>query len=170
MAIKPPPSTWITAQMLTNVTGWSDSEKLRARRLNLINYRFAKGGGYEYELQSIPEQLIKQLPNTPKTKDMTLPQQQFITNRINKYLQLTADLTKIGPYGSQAYTISGAQEQLLNDLKAYYDDVLLPMKLIYAAEYLRASVAKFLPTFAEAQLSNHDASQIKNKPFFHQKN
>ena len=57
---KPEKKTWVPVSFVTDLTGW-DGEKLRqVREAKIIEFRHRKDcGGYEYLLESIPEQFIK---------------------------------------------------------------------------------------------------------------
>ncbi len=54
-------STWVSPSWVTDLTGWN-KEKLRmARQQGIVKYKESEGGGYLYQLESIPEHFIKKV-------------------------------------------------------------------------------------------------------------
>ncbi len=51
-------ATWVSPSWITDLTGWN-KEKLRmARQQGIVKYKESDGGGYLYQLESIPQQFI----------------------------------------------------------------------------------------------------------------
>ena len=56
---KPQKQTWVSVRFITDLTGWDGVALFQARKQKIIQYRKNPNGGYEYLLESLPEQLIK---------------------------------------------------------------------------------------------------------------
>jgi hypothetical protein len=56
---KPEKKTWLKVSFVTGLTGWNGEKLRQARDSQVLEFRKAETGGYEYLLESIPEKLIK---------------------------------------------------------------------------------------------------------------
>lgn len=50
--------TWISVRFIQDLTGWDGIKLFEARKQKIIEYRKNKNGGYEYLLESIPDQFL----------------------------------------------------------------------------------------------------------------
>lgn len=55
---KPRKQTWVSVRFIQDLTGWNGTKLFEVRRQNLVEHRKNKNGGYEYLLESIPEQFL----------------------------------------------------------------------------------------------------------------
>jgi hypothetical protein len=53
-----PKQNWVSVSWITSVTGWNSERLRQAREQGLVEYRKKGSGGFEYLLQSIPDQFI----------------------------------------------------------------------------------------------------------------
>lgn len=51
--------TWVGPSWIKQLTDWNHEKLRQAREQKIIEYRESPGGGYQYKLESIPEQFIK---------------------------------------------------------------------------------------------------------------
>ena len=56
---KPKKETWVSVRFIQDLTGWDGLTLFEVRKQNIITHRKNKNGGYEYLLESIPDQFIK---------------------------------------------------------------------------------------------------------------
>lgn len=57
--------TWVPASWVKELTGWSNKKMMTAREKRIVEYRTNENGGYDYLLESIPEQLLINKQNQP---------------------------------------------------------------------------------------------------------
>lgn len=50
--------TWVGPRWLTKLTGWNNEDLRQAREQNIVVYKASEGGGWLYQLESVPEQFI----------------------------------------------------------------------------------------------------------------
>ena len=55
---KPKKQTWVSVRFIQDLTGWDGTKLFEVRRQNIVEHRKNKNGGYEYLLESIPEQFL----------------------------------------------------------------------------------------------------------------
>ena len=55
---KPKKQTWVSVRFIQDLTCWNGTKLFEVRRQNLVEHRKNKNGGYEYLLESIPEQFL----------------------------------------------------------------------------------------------------------------
>lgn len=51
-----PKQNWVSAKWILKLTGWNSKELASAREQEIVEYRDNETGGYEYLLQSVPEE------------------------------------------------------------------------------------------------------------------
>jgi len=59
-AIAKPKPFWVTADVIMEATGLDKNGMSRLRKINPGWYKITKGGGYVYNLNSMPQSMIKQ--------------------------------------------------------------------------------------------------------------
>ena len=58
-------ATWVSVRFIQDLTGWNGTKLFEVRKQGIVQHRKNKAGGYEYMLESIPEQfLIKNKSNS----------------------------------------------------------------------------------------------------------
>lgn len=55
---KPRKQTWVSVRFIQDLTGWNGTKLFEVRRQNIVEHRKNKAGGYEYLLESIPEEFL----------------------------------------------------------------------------------------------------------------
>ena len=55
---KPEKQTWVSVRFIQDLTGWNGNRMFFVRQQNVIKYRKNENNGYEYLLESIPEQFL----------------------------------------------------------------------------------------------------------------
>lgn len=58
-ALAKPKKFWVSPSKLQEVTGWDNNEMRRQRKANPDLFRVTSGGGYEYNINMVPDILIK---------------------------------------------------------------------------------------------------------------
>ncbi|MGN6437252.1 MAG: hypothetical protein ACTHMM_11995 [Agriterribacter sp.] len=64
-------ATWVTARIITSMTGWTGDRMQQARKYNWIEFKKASTGGYLYKLESLNDnfKIKKTTDQAPLTKD-----------------------------------------------------------------------------------------------------
>lgn len=57
---------WVTAWWIQQLTGWNAAELNRARKQNLLKWKYNKNGGIEYWLADLPDVFIKHKKDEPE--------------------------------------------------------------------------------------------------------
>ena len=55
---KPKKQTWVSVRFIQDLTGWDGTKLFEVRRQNIVEHRKNKNNGYEYLLESIPEEFL----------------------------------------------------------------------------------------------------------------
>lgn len=53
-----PKQNWVSVSWITSITGWNGEKLRQAREQGIVQFRDKSTGGYEYLLQSVPDQFL----------------------------------------------------------------------------------------------------------------